>query len=278
MKYHAFIPSAVLLFLSACGQPSPQTKSAEDSASDSASEQKTLQIDGMKVTWIQDLARNQALTVFPDASRELVDSLGLSTEVPSSISAFLVQKDSLRMLFDAGMGSPESRLLPILDSMGIDPSDITHLYITHFHGDHIGGMLDGDRTIFPNAAVYVSEPEYEAWMAMPSEKNAQVTKTMAAYRDRLHRFRFGETLPGEVQTLDAAGHTPGHTVFRIGKLLIIADLIHGAAIQLNHPDICATYDMDKNTAITARKRIMRYAEEERLTIAGMHLPAPGFIE
>lgn len=63
----------------------------------------------------------------------------------------------------------------------------------------------------------------------------QMVKTMNAYKDRLHLFEFGETLPGNVVTMNAEGHTPGHTVYQAGKLLVIADLIHGAALQLEHP-------------------------------------------
>lgn len=69
-----------------------------------------------------------------------------------------------------------------------------------------------------------------------------------------------------------------HTVFQAGKLLIIGDLIHGAALQLEHPEICATYDMDKQEAIKTRKNLLQYARENGLVIAGMHLPVPAFIK
>lgn len=83
---------------------------------------------------------------------------------------------------------------------------------------------------------------------------------------------------GKVVAMEAVGHTPGHTVFQVGKLLIIGDLIHGAALQLEHPEICATYDMDKQEAIKTRKNLLQYARENGLVIAGMHLPVPAFIK
>jgi hypothetical protein len=55
-------------------------------------------------------------------------------------------------------------------------------------------------------------------------------------------------------------------------------LIHGAALQLEHPEICATYDMDKQEAIKTRKNLLQYARENGLVIAGMHLPVPAFIK
>lgn len=89
-------------------------------------------------------------------------------------------------------------------------------------------------------------------------------------------FEFGDTLPGNVVAMEAVGHTPGHTVFQSGKLLVIGDLIHGAALQLEHPEYCASYDMDKEAAVKARKYFLQYAKDNQLTMAGMHLPAPAF--
>lgn len=55
---------------------------------------------------------------------------------------------------------------------------------------------------------------------------------------------------------------------------MIGDLIHGAALQLEHPEYCASYDMDKEAAVKARKYFLQYAKDNQLTMAGMHLPAP----
>ena len=214
--------------------------------------------------------------LFADADDSLIESLKLQGGILSSMSAFLVETGGIRILFDTGMGAPDSRLLSGLASLGITPSDIKYLYLTHFHGDHIGGMMKGDSVVFPDAEVYASKVEYDAWLKMPADRNAQVLKTMNAYKDRLHLFEFGETLPGNVVAMNAEGHTPGHTVFQANKLLVIADLIHGAALQLEHPEICATYDMDKEKAVKSRKYFLQYAKDNGLTMAGMHLPAPAF--
>ena len=274
------VASIVLLLVGSGGGAKKQTNEevSMDSTTMACDGLKTLQLDGVKVTWIQDNAKERLMerTLFADASDELIDSLKLADGIPSSMSTFLVETDGVRILFDAGMGAPDSRLLSGLASLGVTPADIKYLYLTHFHGDHIGGMMKGDSIVFPNAEVYASKVEYDAWLKMSSERNAQVVKTMNAYKDRLHLFEFGETLPGNVVTMNAEGHTPGHTVYQAGKLLVIADLIHGAALQLEHPEICASYDMDKDAAVKSRKHFLRYAKENGLTMAGMHLPPPGF--
>lgn len=253
---------------------SPET----DSVNDVNEGVKTLRLQNVIVTWIRDNDKEHfmARTLFPEASDALMESLSLQDGVPASMSAFLVEIGGTRILFDTGVGGPDSRLLRSLRSLGIAPADIKYIYLTHFHGDHIGGMMKGDSVVFPNAEIYASKMEYDAWMEMPAEKNARVVKTMDAYEDHLHLFSFGDTLPGDVVALHGVGHTPGHTVFLAGKLLIIGDLIHGADLQLEHPEICATYDMDREEAVKTRKYYLQYAKDNQLTMAGMHLPSSAF--
>ena len=64
----------------------------------------------------------------------------------------------------------------------------------------------------------------------------------------------------------------------VASILVIADLIHGAALQMVHPEYCPAYDMDAEAATESRLRILKYARDNHLTMYGMHLPAPGFIE
>ena len=277
---YMIVVSVALLIAGCCSNTKKQTKekASPDNANVAIDRIKTLQLDGVQVTWIQDNAGEHFMprTVFPDVSDALIDSLSLQNGIPASISTFLVETNGIRILFDTGIGAPDSRLLIGLKSLGIEPADIKYLYLTHFHGDHIGGMMKGDSVVFPNAEIYASQMEYDAWLKMPADRNAQAVKTMDAYKSRLHLFEFGDTLPGNIVTMNAVGHTPGHTVFQAGKLLVIGDLIHGAAFQIEHPEICASFDMDKEAAVKSRKQYLQYAKDNRLTMAGMHLPAPAF--
>lgn len=70
-----------------------------------------------------------------------------------------------------------------------------------------------------------------------------------------------------------AGHTPGHTAYQVGKFIIVGDLVHGASLQLAHPEICAAYDMDPQAAIQKRRHFLDYARQNHLFLAGMHQPA-----
>ena len=276
------LPLAAVLLLVSCtnGKSEEKPENGEMESPAQTSVTKTMECDSMKITWIKDNAGDKLMprALFADAPDSIMSALSLQNGVPSSISVFLLETDGKRILFDTGNGGIQGNMATNLDSIGIHPSDITHIFLTHFHGDHIGGMLNGDSIVFPNAEIYASRAEYEAWASMPAEQNSLQMNTMEKYKNRLYLFDFGDILPGNVLTIEAAGHTPGHTVYQKGVFLIIGDLMHGAALQSRFPQYCAGYDMDKDKAAQSRKRILQYAADNGLTMAGMHLPAPAFMK
>ena len=279
MRKSVFLLSSMLvasLCGAGCGSSQKQASATDETeAVFACTDSVTTECDGVKLTQIRDNAQERLmqLSLFGELPQTLIDSLNIGQGVPASVSAFLLEIDGKRILFDTGMGSADSRLLTNLSAAGVTPADIDYLYLTHFHGDHIGGMMKGDTVVFPKAEVYASRQEYDAWMQMPDEKKMQVAATMEAYKDRLHLVAHGDTLPCGVVALDCAGHTPGHTAYRAGRFLIVGDLVHGAALQLAHPEICAAYDMDPQPAIKQRRYYLDYARQNHLLLAGMHQPA-----
>lgn len=282
MKYDPLKSMSMLLLSScmllACGGGQKKASSAVGSDSVEAEGVKTIQVDSLRVTWIKDNAGDKLMprSLFPDAPDGVIEELGLQNGIPSTVSVFLAETPAGRILFDTGLGAPDSGLLEGLKALGLTPSDIQYVYLTHFHGDHIGGMLQADTVAFPAAEVYASKAEYDAWMERPAEKKAQVADVLGRYKERLHLFQFGDALPGGVVAVDAVGHTPGHTAFRLGRVLVVGDLMHGAALQKPHPEYCASYDESKEQAIAARKRLLKEVADKGLVMAGMHFPAPAF--
>ena len=240
--------------------------------------------NGASVTWIQDNEGKKLMPreLFSDASDSLYESLNMPAGLPASVSTFLVKTDGKYILFDAGLGAWGGQLLKRLDALNVNPDSIGLVYLTHFHADHIAGLVKNGSAgkmekVFKNAAVYAGKVEYDAWMN-DIPKNDLQKNIMALYKDSLHLFAFGDSLPHGVLAMDAVGHTPGHTAFQISNLLVIGDLMHGYALQKFHPEISSNYDMDKVKSAASRKRIMQYARDNKLLMAGMHLPPPGFAE
>ena len=267
----------------------PATEPAENAAAAEAANvvqvAKTIKLaNGASVTWIQDNQGEKLnpRSLFSDASDSLFASLNLPDGIPASVSTFLLQIDGKNILFDAGLGAFGGQTLDRLAAFDITPDKIDLIYLTHFHVDHIAGMIAKDSAgknvkVFNNATVYAGKVEYDAWMN-DIPKNDLQKAVMGIYKDKLHLFAFGDSLPHGVLALDAVGHTPGHTAFQISNLLVIGDLMHGYALQKDHPEINSNYDMDKEKSIESRKRLMQYARDNKLTMAGMHLPPPGFAE
>jgi glyoxylase-like metal-dependent hydrolase (beta-lactamase superfamily II) len=228
--------------------------------------------DGFTLYWLKD---NEGDNKFPfdlfgNVPEDVKKDVNMPDGMPSSISAYLIKTNGKTILFDAGLGpSRNGQLLNELSKINVTPEQIDYVYITHFHGDHIGGMLNADgEKVFTNAEVYVSRLEKESDLG----KGEQAVKMFEKYGDKIHVFNFGDKLPEDVLAIDAVGHTPGHTAFQKGNLLIIGDLMHALALQLKYPEYCPNFDGDKEKAIASRKRILEYAKTNGLTISGMHLP------
>ena len=216
--------------------------------------------------------RTMPVALFGEVPAELVAELNIAEGIPSSVSVVLVEKDGQQFLFDAGNGNDDSRMIPALQELGFGADDIDAVFITHLHGDHIGGLVKEGKPVFAQAKLYIPAVELEAWTQTPKSTPQNVQAMLTAYGDRVVKFALQDKLPGEVEPIPAYGHTPGHTVYRTGDKLIVGDIMHGVALQMGHPEFCARFDMDKEQAIASRKAIVELAKKQGWTMYGMHFP------
>lgn len=217
--------------------------------------------------------RMMGRTLFPDAPDSLIAELGLEEGIPASVSAFLVKTDGNEILFDAANGAPDSQLMPVMESLQTTADEIDYIFITHLHGDHIGGLLKEGEAVFSNAVIYINKTEYDAWMAMEGRQSEGLRNICNAYGERVKTFTLEDELPCGIEAVEAYGHTPGHTAYRVGDALIAGDVMHGTALQARYPEFSAGFDMDKEMSVKTRRAILKMAEEG-VKVYGMHFPAP----
>ncbi|MDR2868387.1 MAG: MBL fold metallo-hydrolase [Bacteroidales bacterium] len=215
---------------------------------------------------------------------------------PMGTNAFLLRTPHKNILIDAGYGI---NLAQNLNAVGVTSAQIDIILLTHLHGDHIGGLLKDNKVVFPNAELYIAQPEYDYWMSdvamntLPETQRGSFVKArevIAAYQTHLHLFNpaeLGENATAIVEDIvafGAYGHTPGHTVYLITsnneKLMVWGDLTHAMAIQMPYPQVAVTYDVNPEMAVISREKVLQYVEQQHIAVAGMHIasPAIGMLE
>jgi len=216
--------------------------------------------------------------------------------LPLDVNSFLIRHRGNFILSDAGTGQGLQpvqknlgKLPDNLRAIGVDPSAIDIVALTHLHSDHSMGLLDeAGSKVFPNAELMLHEVEAAFWLdraLQPGDSERIVTNSKkqraltAPYRDRIRRIKDGEVLPG-ITAMLRPGHTPGHTNWLIQsgseRLLIWGDIVHLAAVQLARPEARLIYDVDTDLAARTRAEVLDWAAREKLVVAGAHLGFPGF--
>jgi glyoxylase-like metal-dependent hydrolase (beta-lactamase superfamily II) len=210
-----------------------------------------------------------------------------------SFNGFLVNTGSKLVLVDTGagssMGATTGRLVANLKASGYQPEQVDEIYITHMHGDHIGGLSADGKRVFPNAVVRAAQAEGDYWLSQakmdgaPAEQKDSFKNAMAMLKPYVSAGKYKpfsadiELVPG-VHAMAAAGHTPGHTVYVVEskgeKLVLWGDLMHVAAAQFPDPSVSIGFDSDSEAAKAQRAKVFAEVAAHGDMVGGAHLPFP----
>ena len=211
--------------------------------------------------------------------------------VPFTIT--FAQKDAVLAVFDAGNGvtpanATNGRMIANMAAAGIDPARVTHVIQSHFHGDHINGLLNAQNAAaFPNAEIIVPAAEWAWWSDAGNESRspegqrptfANAARRFAPYAGKIRQIAGGaEVIPG-ITAIAAPGHTPGHTIYRIAdgneQLIFLADTTNRPELMAVRPDWQIVFDFDGDAASATRRRVLDMVATDRIRVTGYHFPFP----
>lgn len=193
-------------------------------------------------------------------------------------SCYLIRHGEDLMIWDTGYPAtsktdPKSAMampatiLDQLATLGVDPTKVARVGISHYHADHIGQARD-----FPGATLTIGASD---WAALKDGAPGVDPKPLAHWVSgggkvdavKGDRDIYGD---GSVVMLDTPGHTPGHHSLLVrlktkGPVLLTGDLAHFTAnyaangvprFNTNRADTLASFDRFKKMAAALKATVV----------------------
>jgi glyoxylase-like metal-dependent hydrolase (beta-lactamase superfamily II) len=230
-----------------------------------------------------------------DDTKAALANAGMTTDyVPIPLTVVVLKVGDKLIMVDSGSGvgqwQPTAVDLPgNVQAAGIDPAKVSTILISHFHPDHIFGLMEkgSNAPIYPNAELVVSATEYKWWTEpgrvekLPAGRKPLGERINAVF-PTWKNFRLvegeDEVAPG-IRLIKAPGHTPGHSAFLLGsgnqQLMISNDTAYVPALLGPHPEWQGAYDQDGPLAVETRRKLIDRVIADKIAICGAHFPFPG---
>lgn len=237
-----------------------------------------------------------------EVSKAFADNYMPADKATQSYSPIVVNTGSKLVVIDTGLGPATyeqskgklGQFQTNLAAAEIDRNNVDIVVISHFHGDHINGLLTADnKSAYPNAEIMVPSTEWKFWMddgemskgmgnpvLENSFKNAR--RVFDALGRKVTQYDAGKEVAPGITSVASPGHTPGHTSYIVAsgseKLLVQVDITAGAAfLFVKNPDWQLLFDVDKPLAVQTRRKLYDMAIAERMPIQAFHAGFPGLV-
>jgi len=199
------------------------------------------------------------------------------------VHSFLIRHPDGAVLVDTGIGhlgrtpyDVTGRIRDELAELGVSPSDVGHVVLTHLHGDHAGGACLPDGTPrFPNARYHVHPNDWSFFGEHRTPDDFTGRFAMAGLEElgALDLDPSDHEILSGVVVRHAPGHTPGHRVVQLdgeaGTLLLVGDLLHTPP-QVAHPTWVSNHDEDPVLAAEHRASWIETVRREAWAVCVGH--------
>ena len=230
----------------------------------------------------------------PAKVNKALGKLHQHSPLDTSVNTYLINTGSKLILIDTGAGAlfgpTLGKMQANLKAAGYQPEQVDEIYITHMHPDHVGGLMNGDKMVFPNAVIRADQHDVDFWLSQtnldkaPQESKGYFQGAMASLNPYVKAGQFKsfdgatELVPG-IKAIPAHGHTAGHSIYKIeskGQTLVLwGDLMHVAAMQFENPSVTIQFDSDSKAAAVERKKGYADAAQQSYLVGAAHLAFPG---
>lgn len=178
-----------------------------------------------------------------------------------------------------------------LAAAGIDAKAVDMVVISHFHGDHVNGLLTADgQPAFANAEVLVPAVEWKFWMDDGEMSRAPAGRMEGLFKNnrrvfeaglkkKVTPYEWGKDIAPGLLAVETIGHTPGHTSYVLSsgadKVFIQSDVTNLPDLFVRNPGWQASFDQDGPQAEKTRRKVYDMLAADRMRVQGFHYPFPG---
>ena len=238
-----------------------------------------------------------------NAKREDVIAALAAARLPSDIfvtpyNPIVVNTGQRLVVIDTGLGEAgfnatkgvNGQFLTNLAAAGIDAKAVDAVIISHYHGDHVNGLLKADNSLaFPNAEILVPAAEHKFWMDDGEMSRAPKGRMEDLFKNnrrvfagevmkRLRTYDEGkEVVPG-ITAVGTHGHSAGHNSHVVAsgssQVYVQADVTHVPFLFARNPGWHAFYDQDPIMAEENRRKVYDMLVAEKMLLQGFHYPFP----
>src|SRR5262245_57380545 len=193
-------------------------------------------VGSYEVTVISDGARSWPLDIVRNATKEDVSTALAAAYLDKEKVTFpyvpiVVNIGSKLVVIDPGLGptlyeqskGAVGQFHTNLAAAGIDRNAVDTVIISHFHADHVNGLLTADsKPAYPNAEIMVPAAEWKYWSddgnmskaaagSMLEGNFKNVRRVFGALNNKVTQYEAGKEIAPGITAVATYGHTPGHT-------------------------------------------------------------------